>query len=359
MDFGLITALASTQIPEITTYTVGFDRFSASGMEYVIDERPAAEHMSYLFKTRHYEMVLKAGDMERCLKQLVWHLEKPRVGQSYPNFYASDLAGRFSKVVLVGTGGDKMFGGYPWRYYHAVNNRSFEHYIDNYFNYWQRMLSHTEFSNVLSKIAGGTSRDHTRDIFRDVFYNHESPRSEPEDCINHSLYFEARTFLHGLLVVEDKLSMAHSLETRVPFLDNDLVDFAMKLPVNLKLKNIDEAVRIDENEHQKDKKYFLRTRDGKLLLRDVISRYVPSEISNGVKQGFSAPDGAWYKGDSIDYVRETLLSPNARIYDWLDRTAVLPLVQEHLDGKANRRLLIWSLLYFEEWCSTFLSTTTH
>lgn len=102
----------------------------------------------------------------------------------------------------------------------------------------------------------------------------------PEDYINHSLYFEAKTFLHGLLIVEDKLSMAHSLETRVPFLDNDLVDFAMKVPVRLKLKNISDVELLNENEPGlKTKRYFRKTRDGKLLLRKVMSRYIPPEIT--------------------------------------------------------------------------------
>ena len=88
----------------------------------------------------------------------------------------------------------------------------------------------------------------TRDIFRDVFATHSEQLSRPEDYVNHSLYFEAKTFLHGLLVVEDKISMAHSLETRVPFLDNDLVDFAMKVPTRLKLGHLSDVVRINENE---------------------------------------------------------------------------------------------------------------
>ena len=104
---------------------------SASGLELGFDERAAAERMSYLFKTEHYEMVLKAGDMERIMPRLAWHLEEPRVGQSYPNFYAAKLAGKFVKVVLSGTGGDELFGGYPWRYYRAVRNDDFEHYVDN------------------------------------------------------------------------------------------------------------------------------------------------------------------------------------------------------------------------------------
>ena len=84
--------------------------------------------------------------------------------------------------------------------------------------------------------------------FEEVFKSHDTDLKSPESYINHSLYFEAKTFLHGLLVVEDKLSMAHGLETRVPFLDNDLVDFAMRCPVNLKLNNLSTVLRINEND---------------------------------------------------------------------------------------------------------------
>jgi len=109
-------------------------------MELSFDERKEAERMSYLFKTEHYEMVLKAGDMERALPKLAWPLEEPRVGQSYPIYYAAGLASKFGKVVLSGAGGDEMFGGYPWRYYRAVVNNDFEHYIDKYYDYWQRLI---------------------------------------------------------------------------------------------------------------------------------------------------------------------------------------------------------------------------
>ena len=195
----------------------------------------------------------------------------------------------------------------------------------------------------------------TRDIFRDVFQRHADQLTRPEDYINHSLYFEAKTFLHGLLVVEDKLSMAHSLETRVPFLDNDLVDFAMRVPVNLKLGNLGEVVRLNENEPgAKPAKYFDKTKDGKLLLRKAMERYIPNEVTKREKQGFSAPDASWFKGESIDYVRRMLLNGDARIYAYLDRSAIHGLVNEHLDGKQNRRLLIWSLLNFEWWCRKYL-----
>ncbi|NLG36036.1 MAG: asparagine synthase, partial [Lentisphaerae bacterium] len=162
--------------------------------------------------------------------------------------------------------------------------------------------------------------------------------------------------LHGLLVVDDKLSMAHGLETRVPFLDNDLVDFAMKVPVRLKLAKLGEVVRINENEQGwKTARYFQKARDGKMLLRDVMARHIPPEVAAAEKRGFSAPDASWFKGESIDFVRRTLLSPQARIYEYMDHRAVAGLVQDHLDGRQNRRLLIWSLLNFEWWLKTYMA----
>jgi asparagine synthase (glutamine-hydrolysing) len=356
MDSGSITAVAASQLPYLKTFTCGFDLHSASGLELSYDEREIAESMSYQFKTEHYEMVLKAGDMERVLPKLTWHLEEPRVGQSYPNFYAAQLASKFVKVVLSGGGGDELFGGYPWRYYRAVINDNFEGYIDKYYLYWQRLIPNKIIKEVFKPVWAEVEHVWTRDIFRDVFTRYIPELTRPEDYINHSLYFEAKTFLHGLLIVEDKLSMAHSLETRVPFLDNDLVDFAMQVPIHLKLGNLGEVVRLNENEPgHKTAKYFNKTNDGKLLLRKVMQRYIPAEVTSREKQGFSAPDASWFKGESIDYVRRQLFSNQARIYEFLDREALHNLINEHLAGKQNRRLLIWSLLNMEWWLKKFLA----
>ena len=350
MDSGTVTALAARELPYMRTFTCGFDLRSASGIELGMDEREQAEHMSYLYRTEHYQMVLKAGDMERVLPKLAWHLEEPRTGQSYPNFYVAQLASKFCKVVLSGDGGDELFAGYPWRYYRAVVNDDFEHYTDKYFQYWQRLLPVDRIPQIFGPVWSEVSHVSTRDIFRGVFHEHAHRLTRPEDYINHSLYFEAKTFLHGLLTIEDKISMAHGLETRVPFLDNDLVDFACRVPVRLKLGNLGDVVRLDENEPgPKTAKYFQQTRDGKLLLRRVMERYVPADIADGVKKGFSAPDASWFRGDSIDYVRRSLMGRDARLFDYLDRTTIQSLIGDHLDGKENRRLLIWSLLSIEEW----------
>ena len=354
MDSGSITAIAASNFPYLKSFTCGFDLSSASGIELAFDERTKAEAMSAKFKTEHYEMVLKAGDMERCLPELAWHLEEPRVGQSYPNFYAAKLSSKFVKVVLSGAGGDELFGGYPWRYYRGATAQNFKQYVEDYYLYWQRLIPNSVISKVFAPIWGDVKDVWTRDIFESVFSNHYNSLERPEDYINHSLYFEAKTFLHGLFVVEDKLSMAHSLETRVPFMDNDLVDFAMQCPVALKLNNLGEVVRLNENEAgRKPNKYFQKTNDGKQILRDMMSKYIPADVIEAKKQGFSSPDASWFKGESMDFVSKVIFGESNKTYEFFDRESILSLVDEHLTGKQNRRLLIWSLLNFEEFLNQF------
>ncbi|NOI82334.1 asparagine synthase (glutamine-hydrolyzing) [Vibrio tubiashii] len=355
MDSGSITAIAAQSYPYMKTFTCGFDLHSASGLELGFDERAKSEFMSYHFKTEHYEMVLKAGDMERCLPKLAWHLEEPRVGQSYPNYYAAQLASKFVKVVLSGAGGDELFGGYPWRYYRAVNNSNFNDYIKKYYQFWQRLIPNKEIQKVFSPIWDEVQDVWTRDIFENVFKHHAENLYTPEDYINHSLYFEAKTFMHGLLVVEDKLSMAHSIETRLPFLDNDLVDFAMKCPVSLKLNNLSEVMKINENDPgAAGSRHFQKTKDGKQILRDAMETTLPKDISKAEKQGFSSPDASWFKGDSIDFVKRRLLSGNHKYEKFMDPASVQSLVNEHVEGDTNRRLLVWSLLNFEEWLEQYV-----
>lgn len=345
MDSGSIASISAGYLPNIKSFTCGFDLSSASGIELGFDERVKAEAMSAAFGTEHYEMILKAGDMERCLADLTWHLEEPRVGQSYPNFYASKLASRFVKVVLSGVGGDELFGGYPWRYFRLSDANTHTEFVDSYYRYWQRLVSNSEMKDLFKPIWNDVSSVWTRDIFEGILKKHDFDVTDKNYSINRSLYFEAKTFLHGLLVVEDKLSMAHSLETRVPFLDNDLVDFAMKCPVELKIKNFDNIQRIDENEPAgKKTRYFQKTNDGKQILRHVMSQYLPKEITKAEKQGFSAPDASWFRGRSIDFVRSRLLNQNAPLYEYLDYPSCERMLKEHFSGKRNRRLFIWSLL---------------
>lgn len=345
MDSGTLTALAASELPYIKTFTCGFDLSSASGIELGFDERQRAEAMSAVFKTEHYEMVLKSGDMERCMDIVARQIEEPRVGQSYPNYYVARLAGKFVKVVLSGAGGDELFGGYPWRYYSAAHGTNFATYIDNYYSYWHRLVDDKQLQALFAPVWNDVKHVSTREIFRSVFHEQKNDLKTPSDFVNHSLYFEAKTFLHGLLVVEDKLSMAHGLETRVPFLDNDLVDFALSCPARMKLRNLVPQERLNENDLKRKREAAInRTNDGKAILRSTMSRIIPRSITEGAKQGFSSPDASWFKGESIDFVKRQLGDPSNALYSVLDFKVAQELLNDHFEGRENRRLLIWSLL---------------
>ena len=357
LDSGSISALASQQFNNLKSFTCGFDLNSASGLEMGYDERENAEYLSYLLKTEHYEVVLKAGDMERVMPNLIWHQEDLRVGQSYPNYYVSRLASKFVKVIMSGAGGDELFAGYPWRYYSAQESKNFDEYTDNYYRYWTRLIPDRLKPHFFQAHAYKDVFNYkTKDVFRDVFKSQNiSQLNTPEEYINHSLYFESKTFLHGLLIMEDKLSMAHSIETRLPFLDNNLVDYATQIPVKFKLKNIINISRLNENEPgSKRVQYLNKTNDGKLILRKALTEILPYSYKNAVKQGFSAPDASWFMGESIDYIRRLLYNDTALIYNYLRPQTIHDLLDEHFSGKQNRRLLIWSLLSFEWWLKEFM-----
>jgi asparagine synthase (glutamine-hydrolysing) len=351
MDSATITSIAAKQLPYLKTFTCGFDLSSASGIEYSFDERKDAERMSYLFKTEHYEMVLKAGDMERCMKKLAYHIEEPRVGQSYPNFYAAKLASKFGKVVLAGAGGDEIFAGYPWRYYPQIASQNQDDFLKNYFKFWQRLFKDNEQTSLFSPIRTHVQDYSAFESFTSIFKPQQKDAT-PENYINQCLYFEAKTFLHGLLIIDDKLSMAHSLESRVPYLDNDLVNFAMRIPASFKLGKIHDVFKAIQN--QEDISQFLqKNKDGKLIFRKAMHDHLPQEIINKTKQGFSAPDASWFKGESMDYIQNLFLKNNAKIYNFLDKRTVQDKILEHLNGKQNHRLIIWSLLSLEKWCDQF------
>lgn len=354
MDSGSIVAVARQTLGRLATFTGGFDLSSASGLELGFDERADSELLANRLKTQHYEMVMHAGDMEHILPTLIRHLEDLRVGQCYPNFYVAQLAGKFVKVVLSGAGGDELFGGYPWRYYTELDSASQTPYEQNYYSFWQRLVPDDEKTKLFrAPLWNEVANYSTFEVFRSIFA-HRLPIKTTEDALSTSLYFELKTFLHGLLVVEDKVSMAHSLETRVPFLDNDLVDFALTVPAKHKIKNLGRSMKLDENSLEKKKLIGQKTNEGKTVLRKAMSRLIPPQVTERNKQGFSAPDASWFRGESIDYINRVLRNKKAAIYEFLEPAYVTRILDEHCSGKVNRRLLIWSLLSFETWCQQFL-----
>ncbi len=357
IDSGSIVALAAPHVPRMQTFTAGFELSSVEGIEATFDERRAAELMAYAYKTEHYEQVMNAGDIRWSLPRVVWHLEDLRLGMSYPNYYIARLASKFVKVCLSGAGGDELFGGYPWRYYRVFRSLDKPDYLESYYSYWQRLTSAEDRWQMFGTRAGDERE--MFEAFAGVFDSSDAIAfGSPEEQISASLYFECRTFLSGLLLVGDKLSMANGLEERFPFLDNRLVDFAMKLPVSHKLADLKQMLSVDEDAVKK--KLFAQEAfsGGKSCLRQAMSHIIPREIMERKKQGFSSPEGSWYRGENADYVREMLLGKDLACAEHINPDFIARTVEEHMSRKANHRLLIWSLLCFEQWCRTFLGGET-
>jgi len=354
MDSGSIVALASQYLPRMMTFTGGFDLSQITGVEANIDERKDAELISNQYKTQHYEQIINAGDIRWIMPKLIRHLEDLRVGMSYPDYYISNLASKFVKVCLSGAGGDELFAGYPWRYYSTIKSLNKDSFLQNYYNFWQRLVSH-EDKNLLfqNDVFEQIKDDNPFDIFKSIFNKNSNLKyNSSEDYINNSLYFEIKTYLPGLLIVGDKLSMANNLEVRFPFLDNDLVNFAMQIPIEYKLNNFSNIKKVDENILKRSIKYDESYNNGKSILRETMQKLLPTAITNKKKQGFVPPDASWYRGENFDYVKEILLDTDVKSSKYIRKDYINEIINKHSKGE-NFRLLIWSLLCFEFWCKEF------
>ncbi|MDQ3700903.1 MAG: asparagine synthase (glutamine-hydrolyzing) [Chloroflexota bacterium] len=331
MDSGSICAVASRQLPHLHTFTGGFHvagQADIQGVEAFSDERAAAESMAVIMGTEHFQLLVQPGDLARTMPELIWHLEDLRVGSSYHNYAVARLASRFVKVVLSGVGGDELFAGYPWRYRHAAAARSRDDFERRYAAFWSILLPDAEkpdfFAGSLAAVSQGYSAaEAVGDVLADV---------ETDDALDLALTFEARTYLQGLFVVEDKLSMAHSLESRVPFMDNDLVDFACAIPG----------------------KYKIKDGTSKYVLRRAMQGLIPDHILGARKQGFAPPEDAWYRGATLPYLREVILAPRSLDRGYFRPRAVEQTLADHASGQRNHKKLLWSLLCFEWWNRVFV-----
>jgi asparagine synthase (glutamine-hydrolysing) len=339
LDSGSITAMAARELPRLMTFTGGFDVATAVSIENFFDERDKAELMSRTFGTEHYQMVIHAGDLQWALPRVIWHAEDLRVGMSYPHYYLSQLAAKFVKVVLAGAGGDETLAGYPWRYRCLTEQGSEHDFQRALYQCWTRLIGDDDRRDFFSPRITAALGDYApEERIAEVMGS-----CNADSLLKRALYFDAKTFLHGILVIEDKLSMAHSLEARVPFLDNELVDLTTSIPSRYLLNDSwCQAAGKDIN------------LVGKYIFRRAMASVLPSEIVGNRKQGFSAPDQTWYMQQLVEYIRTVILSERSLARGYFQPKYLEQVIDDHVNGRANNRLLIWSLLSFEWWNRFFI-----
>lgn len=269
------------------------------------------------------------------------------MGMAYVNYLIAGRVAQDSKVVLSGCGGDEILGGYVGRY----------DYLRQPYP-----ISSAPKPSLLSRLMGralkptGLSLDPMRrmmELYRFPVAPHDMEAAFTPDMMragggyaveaavgdllqgcqssfdwDRLMYADTKTYLSGLLMVEDKLSMAHSLEARVPLIDNEVIDLAMTF----------------EWEHLSDGK------TGKKVFRDAIRDWVPEIIADKPKMGFGPPDASWYRGALQPWIRQILAPDRIAARGVFRPEFVQKAIDEHMSEAANRLPLIWSLLSFDAWC---------
>jgi asparagine synthase (glutamine-hydrolysing) len=356
IDSSIIVAMMNkTHKGKIKTFSIGFKEESYNEL---VHARRVAEY----FNTDHHEFIVDYK-IKELLPNLVFYLDEPFADSSaIPTYYVSKLAREYVTVAITGDGSDELLAGYrrynakkllkiirfiPNRllktldlflpqkdcYYAKSKIKSLKMLIEynesqksGYLS-WQPLFSH-EFILELIPLIEEKSK---KEILNLKSYFEESKSLDP---ISQMLFVDQKTFLPGdILTKVDRMSMANSLETRIPFLFFPFAEFINSLPLNLKLKGFYQ---------------------NKFILKNLAIKYLPNEIIKRKKQGFTVPIGTWLKKELKDYTNDILLSKKAKERGIFAHKKIQSLISEHQNSLKDHGARLWSLLIFELWCRTFL-----
>ena len=362
IDSASITAMMSTLVSEpIKTFSVAFAEREANELAYA---RLVAER----YRTDHHEIVVTPGQFFDALPTLVWHEDEPIAHPSSIALnFVSRLAAERVKVVLTGEGSDETLGGYG-RYRYTVWNMALGRATESLTGSMGRRLG----SAMIERLPQGSrwqsklrrtalSRPATLDdLYFDNFAVFDrrairallapehreslgsiSPYAEAHrllretdagSLLNQLLYVDLGTYLHELLMKQDQMSMAASIESRVPFLDHPLVEFTATLPERLKL----------------------RGRTTKYILREAMRDVLPAEILSRSKMGFPVPIGRWFRESHRGVIDEFVLGDRAAARGLFDSSYVRAVATEHGTGLRDHSERLWALANVEIWHRIFV-----
>ncbi len=347
IDSSSIATIARRIHHPLLTFTAGFEMSAVNGFEADFDERKAARQLSQILQSTHHELEITSRHMPKVLNQLIYHIEDLRMGMSYPNFLISKLASTKIKVGLQGIGGDEFFAGYPWRYQLSRPDR------DGHYQSKVRLVPTTSMQKLFSFAIEQDELEWPRRAFDQIASQFPSRLENSwSQQISSLLFFDIKTFLSGLLTIADRTSMASGIEERYPFLDNDLVDFSLQLPAQYKISRRQMHAKIERSRTGYQAEKFCH---GKYILREALKPILPTAILERPKQGFSSPESSWLRGPNQAFVRKILLGDQSASKAWLSQQFVSEIIDQHSEGIAEHRLLLWSLLSFEAWCRLFIN----
>jgi asparagine synthase (glutamine-hydrolysing) len=362
IDSSAIAAVMSRMVREpIKTFSVAFAEREANELSY-------ARIVAEAFKTDHHEVVVSPAEFFEALPDLVWHEDEPLAHPSSVALnFVSRLAARHVKVVLTGEGSDEMMAGYE-RYYKSVLQlrlgpryhsltpgplrravaarvqslapaSRLRHKLSRTFLCLEPDVESLYFDNfavfnssmqrgLLTAEARERAGSHL-DPYTDMRRYFES--AEAESLLDRMLYADTKTYLHELLMKQDQMSMAASIESRVPFLDHKLVEYTARLPRRMKLRG---------------------ARQTKYILRRAMKGVLPEPILSRGKMGFPVPVGKWFRGEYRQLLDEYVTGERAAARGVFDPAFVRGLVARHLAGEDHAERL-WALVNFEMWQRRF------
>lgn len=362
IDSAAITAVMSTLVSDpIKTFSVAFEEREANEFAY-------ARLVSSAFHTDHHEIVVSADDFFARLPHLIWQEDEPIAHpSSVPLHFVSELAARHVKVVLTGEGSDELLGGYG-RYRKTLQNlalgRGYERlvpaaargavrqwieamgprvplqqkllrtflyhpatleniYFDN-FAVFSRARQRRLLTPAARELAGGADPYAIPRQYLDA--------TDARTLLDRLLYADIKTYLHELLMKQDQMSMSASLESRVPFLDHHLVEFAAQLPERMKLRGA----------------------STKHILRESMRDILPAAILKRKKMGFPVPFGAWIRGRFRPLIEDVVLGDRALDRGIFHADELFRLMKEHDSARVDHSERLWSLLNLELWQRRFL-----
>jgi asparagine synthase (glutamine-hydrolysing) len=340
-----------------------FRTFSGSFPEEGFDETPYASQVAKSLNAEEHKISLRAEHVTGMLAKMVYHLDEPRVGPgSIPQYYVAKLASQHVKVVLTGHGGDELFAGYPsYLYPHlrevlklkGIGHQLVSILVDlkarSAVEGWKRTMGlplytmfnrdlkryareavfrPKELERLLAPMVRRTIRGYsTRNVLEGVRGRHKN--LTPLEKLQ---YVDIKTYLPSLLDNEDRLSMAFSLESRVPILDHEIAEFSSTVPSAFKIEGL----------------------TLKSVPRKAAKGMIPDDVINHKKMGFPVPLASWLRDGLGDYARKVLLSDVAEKRGFFDSQYVELLLDEHSLGLADHSEKIWCLLNFELWNRIFI-----
>ena len=319
------------------------------------DERTAAKAVAENIGAYFHQVDISELDFESSIFDIIYHLDEPRVGPgAFPQYHVSRLVSEYVKVVLTGHGGDELFCGYPLYKMHYFGSliRSNPLYLIALFRNlkpgeWKAAivnilipiirpemglginlsLNYKKWSTILryesqKEIAGYDPLDTLYSLLDQA----------PENILDRVQYLYLKTYLPALFIVEDKVGMAHSIEARLPICDNEMVDFALSVPFEEKLRD-----------------YEL-----KYIVKEAMREKLPDEIYRQPKMGFPTPIAKWFKNGLKDYLQKILLNEQCLDRGIFNPDIIKQFLREHLKGQRNRQHILWQMLNVEIWHRVFL-----